>query len=309
MKILFIVPHVRPYNSQSVREQPTGGTERAATFLGEALMRLGHEVRWITTFTDALEFDTVWPEVVITQHAEYFLKLPTHTRKIWWCHQATDRPFIWEGARIARRYADDVVTLSQFHQRDFARALGIESTAIGYGIWHEEVQTAAKNPSRLVYCSVPHRGLELVADLFPLIREQVPDASIAICSSMATWGMADEDAQFRELFDRLAAMPGVILKGACAQQQLWCELAAASIFFYPCIYEETYCMAMDEALAHGCVPVIPSIGALPERWPPSYRLVHRAVEEIGLARARPRHVTRPHSWMAIAEKWQSVLLG
>jgi len=93
MKILFIVPHVRPYNSQSVREQPTGGTERAATFLGEALMRLGHEVRWITTFTDALEFDTVWPEVVITQHAEYFLKLPTHTRKIWWCHQATDRPF------------------------------------------------------------------------------------------------------------------------------------------------------------------------------------------------------------------------
>ena len=309
MKVLFIVPHVRPYDSASVRSQATGGTERAATFLGEALGKLGHDVRWITTFADAVEFDAAWPEVVITQHAEYFQKLPEDTRKIWWCHQATDRPFIWEGSRIARRLADDVVTLSQFHQRDFARALGIESTVIGYGIWHDEVQSAEKDPARLVYCSVPYRGLELVAELFPLIRQEIPEASIAVCSSMATWGRGEEDTQYQALFDRLAQMPGVILRGAVAQPALWQELARASVFFYPCTYEETYCMAMDEAMAHGCVPVIPAIGALPERWPPTCRLVHQVVEEIRVARARSRRIAKPHDWMVVAEKWDSLLRG
>ena len=81
MKILFIVPHVRPYDSQSVREKPTGGTERATTFLGEALMKFGHEVRWITTFADAMSFDTEWPEVVITHECPGLQNRMTQTER------------------------------------------------------------------------------------------------------------------------------------------------------------------------------------------------------------------------------------
>jgi glycosyltransferase involved in cell wall biosynthesis len=309
MKILFIVPYARHYDSRSVRELPTGGTERAATFLSEALGKLGHEARIVTTFPGCMELDTEWPDAVITQHAEHFLRFPEQTRKIWWCHQATDRPFICEGARIARRLADDVVTLSLFQQRDFARNLGIESTVIGYGVWLDEVQSAPKEPARLVYCSVPHRGLELAAELFPLIRQEEPDATFSVCSSLATWGKAEDDAQFQKLFDTLRETPGVILHGGLGQQGLWRELSMASVFFYPCIYEETYCMAMDEAMAHGCVPVVPAIGALPERWPPTCRLVHQAVQEIRTARQRPRRVARPLDWMMVAEKWESLLRG
>lgn len=309
MKILFIVPHARPYDSQSVRQNPTGGTERAATFLGEALTQIGHEVRTLSTFAALVDYDTTWAEVVVTQHAEQFVRFPAATRKIWWCHQATDRPFIVEGAAHARRHADDVVTLSHFHQRDFARNLGIESTVIGYGVWLREIVRAEKHPAQLVYCSVPHRGLHLVPELFPLIRQAEPTATMHVCSSLATWGMGEQDIEFAQLFETLRRMEGVTLHGGLGQTGLWNVLARSSIFFYPCVYEETYCMAMDEALAHGCVPVIPAIGALPERWPPTARLVHQVVQEIRSGQSRLRTHSRPPDWTEIAEKWHSLLLG
>lgn len=307
MKVQFFIPHAAPYDATTVRQRPTGGTERSTIFLGEALARLGHEVRWATTWAALEEVDGEWADVVLTQHAEVFTRFSPRARRVWWCHQFTDRPFINEQAKHARRHADDVVVLSLFHQRDFHRNLGMESVVIGYGLWHDEIVVAPKDPTRLIYCSVPHRGLELMPDLFAEIRREEPTATLTVCSSMATWGSPEEDAHFADLFARLAAMDGVQVRGGLAQPALWRELATASVFFYPCTYQETYCMAMDEAMAHGCVPVIPPIGALPERWPPTQRLARQAVYELRAAAARPRPVPRPLDWSVVAEKWVSLL--
>jgi glycosyltransferase involved in cell wall biosynthesis len=308
MKILFIVPHDRfHYDSLTVRDKPCGGTERAATFLGEALRELGHEVQWVTRPDACDRMDALWPDVVVTQLAELFNRFPARARKVWWVHQFTDRPFVWHHAKHARSLADDVVTLSLAQQREFQKQLGMESAVIGYGVWHKEVQHADKDPAKLIYCSVPQRGLELVPELFRTIRKEEPEAHITICSSLATWGLPEEDKQFQGLFDELAVMDGVTLRGSLCQHDLWKELATASVFFYPCIYKETYCMAMDEAMAHGCVPVIPDIGALPERWLPTVRLARAAVEEIRIARQRRTPVPRPLDWSMIAEKWHRLI--
>lgn len=309
MKLLFIVPHpAHSYDSAWVRDNPCGGTEKAATFLCEALQRLGEQTRLVTTWDEVQGLDLAWPDVVITQHAELFKRFAPKVGKVWWCHQATDRPFIRQGARLARRYADAVVTLSCFQQQNFQSELGMESVVIGYGIWKEELAAVTeKDPGRLIYSSVPQRGLADMPALFREIRAQEPSATLAVCSSNATWGSPEFDAPFEAVFEELRQLPGVEVLGALPQRALYAQLARASVFFYPSTYVETYCLAMAEAMAHGCTPVVTSIGALPERWVPAVAVVRRAVSAIRMAQKRRRSVTPPPDWMEVAERWLDLL--
>ena len=307
MKILFIVPHTKDYDSSIVRKYPCGGTEKAATFLREALERLGHDIRIVTTWEATQTMDVTWPDAVITQHAEQFERFPTALRRVWWCHQFSDRPFLRQVAYYARRYAHHVVALSKFHQNDLQQNLGFESVVIGYGVWHDEIVIATKDPAQLVYSSVPPRGLEMVPGLFRHIRAEIPEATITVCSSMATWNVPEGDACFQSLFEVLERTEGVQLTGALGQRDLFAQLATATLFFYPCIYRETYCLAMAEAMAHGCVPIVPDIGALPERWPPTAFLAQKAIDEIHRARTRIRKIPKPPDWMEIAEQWDYLL--
>lgn len=309
MKWMFIVPHPgHAYDADWARTNPCGGTEKAAAFLCEALTRLGEDVRLVSTWDQAHAADVDWPDAVITQHAELFERFPRRTAKVWWCHQATDRPFIRGGVKQARRHADVVVTLSSFQQRNFHAELGLESVVIGYGVWRAELHPPIdKDPARLIYASVPQRGLLGVPALFAEIRAQVPDATLAVCSSNQTWGAPEGDAPFQALFDDLRRTPGVEVLGALPQRELYPQLARAAIFFYPCTYVETYCLAMSEAMAHGCVPIITDIGALPERWVPAPALVRRTIAAIDRSRARRRHVTPPPDWLEVAERWIDLL--
>lgn len=309
MKLLFIVPHeVHAYDSVSVREKPCGGTEKSAMFLTEALSRLGQEVRLVSSWDQIADVETAWPDVVITQHAELFLRFGKAVGKVWWCHQASDRPFIREAVRIARRHADFCVTLSSFHQQDFQRELGMESDVIGYGVWRQELSPVTqKDPSALIYASVPQRGLDMIPALFREIRALEPAASLTICSSNRTWSRPEWDEPYEQLFQELRSMPGVTLLEPQPQRELFALYARSSVFFYPATYGETFCLAMAEAMAHGCVPLVSNIGALPERWVASPRLVGQTVAAIGRARTRKLHVTAPPDWLEIAERWLSLL--
>jgi glycosyltransferase involved in cell wall biosynthesis len=320
LKIIFIFPRPAPYDSRSVRDFPSGGTEKAVIFLGEAFQKLGHTVSWITTL-DQLEQPHDTPDVVITQHAE-FLEYYPKSKRVFWSHHFADQPLTQQQAPYARIYADKIVTLSSCHASNLRSLLKLDSVTIGHGVWLNEVcTTEQKDPYRLIYASAPFRGLERVPALFKRVQDAEPRATIAICSSMATYGadQAPEDAKYRALFDELQSMEAVEVLGALNQAQLYEQYARASIFFYPCTWRETYCLAMDEAIAHGCVPVVPDIGALGERtfWCKTSEqksednlLVTAAVvrmREFGAA-IKYGGITQPRDWLKIAEEWQERVL-
>lgn len=260
MNILFI--HIRPehYDSDTVRNNPSGGTEKAFVFLGEALAKLGHDVSYITT-KEQLTQPTVAPDVVITQEPELFQAFPK-SKKIYWSHHFSNQPIVQRGAVWVRALADKVVTLSKCHHDDWLQNLRLGSVIIGHGVWLDEVATGVKDPYRLIYASTPFRGLERIPELFRAIKAKEPRATIAICSSMATYGTPEQDGQYRALFDELSSIDGVELLGSLNQYELYQQYARASAFFYPCTWPETYCIAMDEAIAHGCSPFVLNVGAL-----------------------------------------------
>lgn len=312
MKILILSPYKRYFDAETVRQLPSGGTEKSAAFLGEAFTRLGHEVQCVTRLEDMEASVLFQPDVVIGQVANFFEVFP-QAYKVWWTHNFSDQSIIKGHINAARQYADQIITLSESHQQEFQANLNVESTVIGHGVWLNEIHPhGEKIPHKLLYCSNPHRGLELIPQIFQIIQGLCPSATLSVCSSMQTYDRPEEDAQYRALFETLSAMPGVILHGSMNQNQLYQEMATASHFFYPCKFGETYCIAMDEALAHGCIPAVMEIGcrgSLSERVP-TYS-IDRLMEMIQMI-VSPQPVvlpvTAPKDWMDIAREWEQKVL-
>jgi glycosyltransferase involved in cell wall biosynthesis len=312
MKITFIFPREKEYNSKTVRELPSGGTEKATIFLGEAFQKLGHEVQWISELGQVA--DTKWPDVVITQEARYLENFPS-AKKVFWTHHFSDQPIIQRNAAYGRCFADHIVSLSQCHHDDLANSLKLASVIIGHGVWRDELVTGVeKDPYRLIYASTPFRGLVRIPELFRSIQAVEPRATIAICSSMKTYGESQSDAEYEKLFEELSNTPGVELKGALNQAQLYAEYARASIFFYPCNWAETYCLALDEAIAHGCLPVVSNLGALKERTSACYPAVDfvQLITTIGFKTNNPEMVLaskQPKDWLEVAKEWEEKVLN
>lgn len=264
MRYLFAFPHSKEYDSTSVRASASGGTEKAVVFLAEALRKRGHHVDLWTSLEEIRNGRVRMPDVAVAQEAQY-LEPFASSIKVWWVHHFADQPIIQRSAGFARAFADRTVTLSRCQQQDYLDNLRIESVIIPHGVWFDELAQGDKIPGRCIYASTPFRGLDQIPALWPQVLDRYPHATLTVCSSMATYQRDDQDAQYQALFERVAALPGVTMRGSLSQNDLYREYAQAEVFFYPCTWRETYCLALDEATAHGCRAATTGLAALGER--------------------------------------------
>jgi len=179
-------------------------------------------------------------------------------KKIWWsCDQYTVGDF----ADFSRK-VDKIVTISPFHTNFFRSTYGIENSInidLPVRSWDYD-QKVDKVPHRLIFCSVPDRGLSLLARLYPKIQQEVSDVSLVITSDYRLWGV-DYPAN-EQYIPQFMNMNGVRFLGAIPRRELVMEQLQAQVQAYPCTYEELFCYAVAECQVAGCIPVTSDIGAL-----------------------------------------------
>lgn len=178
--------------------------------------------------------------------------------RIWWsCDQFTVGDFR-EFAKISHK----IVTISPFHSRHFAAAYDIQNTIpidIPVRSWEYDEKTE-KVSNRLIFTSVPDRGLDVALKTFPRIREAVPDASLVITSDYRLWG---QTSPLNDSFIRQAmGLEGVQFLGGIQRKRLIQEQLKAQIHYYPGTYEELFCIAVAESQVAGVLPITTPIGAL-----------------------------------------------
>lgn len=118
---------------------------------------------------------------------------------------------------------------------------------------------------RLIYTSVPYRGLEVLLSAIDLLDRD--DIELDVFSSSVIYGpdfARIEGPRFQHILDRAAETRGVNLRGYAPNHEVRAALQQAHIFAYPCIFEETACLSLIEAGAAGCKMVATNIGGLPE---------------------------------------------
>ena len=122
----------------------------------------------------------------------------------------------------------------------------------------------SKDTIRLVYTSTPQRGLELLVPVFEELAKIYPNIHLDVFSSFKIYGWDDADKQYEPLYDKIRNHPQMTYYGFVPNSELKESLNKAHIFAYPCIWTETSCRAMLEAMSAGLVCVHPNYGALSE---------------------------------------------
>jgi len=124
---------------------------------------------------------------------------------------------------------------------------------------------------KLIYTSMPWRGLAVLLDAFELLNRN--DIELDIFSSTIIYGSdfhSHAENHFSPLFERAKKMPNVNYYGYASNEDVRQALMDSHIFAYPSIWEETSCVSAIEAGAAGLSMVTTNLGALYEtlaEWP------------------------------------------
>lgn len=120
---------------------------------------------------------------------------------------------------------------------------------------------------RLIYHTTPHRGLAILFPVFDALSN-LPEFQnrlhLDVFSSFELYGWKQRDKPFEDFFNRIHSHPNATYHGAKSNSVVRDYLDRAHYFPYPCIWEETSCIALIEAIEHKVLAIHPKYGALPE---------------------------------------------
>jgi glycosyltransferase involved in cell wall biosynthesis len=190
-------------------------------------------------------------------------------KNVLWNHQNLDQPAIvgLTDPKSAKEL-DGVIFVSHWQMENYRRVVDLPlakcyviKNAIEPIDWVEKPRDKIK----LIYTSTPWRGLEPLLYLFEKMDRD--DVELHIYSSTKIYGEEFDKANgqlFTELFKKAQSMRGVVYHGYAFNEDIRRAVQESHIFSYPCIFEETSCLALIEAASAGCQIVSTNIGALPE---------------------------------------------
>lgn len=289
------------YTAASPDQIPLGGSQSALCRLSVELVRRGHRVdllNWTSNPGKHLGvrclhrsvlttefFRSPAPDVVIILNGSGLGRqlrdhyLDPRTPLVLWTQQATDQPDALSLKNAAERSAYSAFAFVSEWQRDqYVRDIGVDpSIAVTLRnapapafqqlfTADESILDAKPWPPVFAYTSTPFRGLEVLVQVFPYIREAFPGTKLKVFSDMRVYqSSAEQEAKdFGSLYDRCRATEGIEYVGTLPQPELAKELRLATALAYPNTFSETSCIAVMEALAAGCWVVSRELGALPE---------------------------------------------
>jgi glycosyltransferase involved in cell wall biosynthesis len=246
-----------------------GGAELALLTMCEAWGASGHTVRLYNNPTHSepapftqLPVDTFIPsderDVVIVFRSPNFRIDQVECKKIWW---STDQFTIGSFVKFAPK-VDKIVTISPFHAEHFRKEYKIHNTiTIDLPVRVQDyTEKVDKIKHRMVFCSVPDRGLGILNLAFPRIKKEIPDVSLSITSDYRLWGVPEprNDIWVRNFL----GLDDVRFWGAIPRRDMVREQQLAEVQAYPCSYDELFCYSVAECQVAGAYPVTSNRGAL-----------------------------------------------
>lgn len=189
--------------------------------------------------------------------------------RVYWLHDLPEDP---ESAKLhSKAYQDKfhhLVFISNWQYMRYQYALNLpmqqNHSVIETGILPAPIVEKSHDKIRLVYTSTPQRGLHILLPVFQELAKKYPTIHLDVFSSFKIYGWDDYDKQFESLYDICRTHPQITYHGFVPNDTLRSHLNTAHIFAYPCIWQETSCRAMLEAMSSQLLCVHPNYAALPE---------------------------------------------
>lgn len=342
MKIAFLDFSNWDYQVESPYQRPLGGSQSALCYLAEALAKLGHEVFLFNGTSQATRSRQVnclpLPQVfapnspyqsvvnsldvaIVLNQAGKGIQLrkvlAKKTRLVLWTQQVPTLGVMQPLRDKNEQAAYDGIAFVSSWQRDrfFAEfAIAPEKTqilrnAIAPAFAQqfaaaENIISHKLNPPVLAYTSTPFRGLDLLLDIFPQIRQAYPGTRLKVFSSKKVYQLPQsvDESEYGGLYRQCREMDGVDYMGSISQPELAQELRSVSVLAYANTFAETSCIAVMEAMASGCQVVTSDLAALPETTAGYGRLVSVADVQ-GFSDVRDWRFSQRQDWKAYGKRF------
>jgi glycosyltransferase involved in cell wall biosynthesis len=323
MKIAFVAASTIPFHASSLEQRPLGGTETAVIRLATALQAAGAHVRVLVDlpnpplsqplylpFSAAQDLGPVDALIVVRNWEA--LSLPVQAkRRYFWTGDSYDQPItLGLGDPRVVRYFDAFLAVSDWQADQMCRHSGFprDRTWILRNGVHLEYFSGReqRHPQRLIYTSMPWRGLALVPTLYQELLKTLPALELQVCSGYEVYQGSTPPPQhlvreFEQVCAQLRPLSGVALRGNIPQQELAREFMRASLFFYPNTFEETSCISALEAQAAGTPCISSARGALPETIGDAGILIEG---EPGSPEYMQRFAAAAHTMLSDPLQWQ-----
>ena len=118
----------------------------------------------------------------------------------------------------------------------------------------------------LIYTSTPHRGLDILVNVFEKLCEEYDNLELKVHSSYNIYAMKESQENYEKtpLYQRMEKHPSIKNIGYVSGEELKKSLASSHIFSYPSTYRETFCLALLEAMSAELLCVHSNYACLPE---------------------------------------------
>lgn len=301
MKFVFIsTPTFEPWDWTNPDTQGIGGSETSHIEMAQRLARLGHKVVSFgpTPFQNGkdpagvLWFNYELQKDYLVETAE--CEGPVDVWILYRCPEVID--LIPEGSvcwlicqdvdyhrngqeltpeRIAKltRLVGLCETHGEYFKHRYPKArVSVSSNGIKRAVIEEILANPPERiPNRLMYASSPDRGMEFLLQIFPRLRESIPDIELHIYYGfdniekvVAHWGKTSRVGVNTARLQALLEQPGVHYHGRLGQPALLREWFKASLWVHPSNFTETSCITCMDAQACGAIPVTSPVWAISE---------------------------------------------
>lgn len=292
---IYIGPGWEEWAPSDIETKGLGGSETAACRLAEALQdfdcrvtvygevqpgAIGQIVYRPHGAFDPTEYRDL---LIVSRNPMIFDRKINAAHKLLWMHDV-DCGALLNEARM--KQINRVMCLSDWHRLHlletypFLAADDLYITRNGiepaYFSPYEDGKLIERNPHRAIYTSSPDRGLDLLLEWWPRVRERIPDAELVYAYASVYDAVASKDRRisaFRDHVRFLASQAeGTTNLGSLSQPMVAKEMMKSGVWVAPSYstpanqaFHETFCIGAVEAAAAGCYRVMSAWGALLER--------------------------------------------
>ena len=268
MKVLIYAGYQKsPFNKKTWSDLGTGGTEYSTIKLAEYLFVEGHDVivsgevvsdicdGVVYTHISELEKGQHFDVVVATAYIHYIKVLEdlniTYNKSFFWIHN--EEFYTWyNGVELpngGRNYLMDdrmtmVIAVSEYHKKlllntypEIKNKIKVIQNAIDPTDW--DMIDIPKFENKFIYTSAPDRGLSELLELWPRIKDIIPEATLWVATPPYA---LDWYEYYKGLYD------GVHFLENLSPSELYTQIKSAEYWIYPSQYNETYCITALEMM-------------------------------------------------------------
>lgn len=334
----YPVQGAAPWDPESVKSGITG-SEEAVIYISQKLVKLGYQVYVFGNppVGSKHALPSANPRFVRYDYLNYpkldvaiSWRMTSEAKKL---KKHADKVYLWPHDICCYKISaeeingfDDVLWLSKWQREQWISQnpeFSKYDKIFGNGINPDQFKPVSQrqNPYACIYGSNYARGLDILLDIWPKIKQQFPKATLDIYYGWQHWGLLtrEQEARMRLQIAKLASLD-VHEHGQVSHEELNSAYERASLWTYPCTLPEVFCITAIRAQLSGAIPVIIESAALPETVRYGFKTdsreqyletLKKAMSEIESVSLEDRKkmgdfILNEYTWEVIAKKWKKL---